>query len=342
MESALTSPFERETVPRHDQAALAEQAEPRRLDPRTQRLLLSGFGLVALAGLGALAALFTAPFADPPASGTSAPTSIVPPSAAKTMDKPSITGTTASEALRQLKMEARQREAQKNSPQPKVEALASDDPRWAKTSTPPAEDNAPAPPLGDTSGDLDGPGNEAPTGTAEGSSQDGPATPMEQQSPPDTALPPGHPATPMDQASPPMAPEPADGTATAAIPPAGTSGETAEPPPAQEPVEPAATGAAPSSNVTVTTDVKMRAGPRDEAAVVTVIPNNAVVGLVKCESWCEIVYKGRRGFVYKGFIDGRGVAAKRPQTEAPAQAPAEPTAPKTETPKAADLNSVGR
>lgn len=253
-------------------------------------------------------------------------------------------GTTASEALRQLTLEARQREAQKNDAQPEVEALAADDPRWAKTGMPPAEGKPSAPPLADTTEGLNSAGDAAPFGTAEGSAQESLAAPMEQQSPPPATSPPDNPTAPLDEASPPMSPEPADETATAAISPAETRTETAETTPAQEPAEPAASGTAPSSNVTVTTHVKMRSGPRDEAAVVTIIPDNAVVGLVKCESWCEVVYKGRRGFVYKGFIDGRGVAARRPQAQAPAaqQPPTEPNAPKPETPKAADLNSIGR
>lgn len=294
---------------------------------------------MALAGLGALAAFFTAPFADPPGNGTRAPTSIVPPSAAKPMDKPSISGTTASEALRQLTLEARQREAQKNDARPQVDVLAPDDPRWAKTGTPPAAAEPPSPVSTGTREDLDLPGNAATAGTAEGSAQENLAAPMQQQSPPVPVSPLDDPTGPVDQASPPTPPEPADETATAAISPAEAATETAESAPEQKPAE---SGAAPSSNVTVTTDVKMRAGPRDEAGVVTVIPDNAVVGLVKCESWCEVVYKGRRGFVYKGFIDGRGVVARRPQAKAPAQRSAEPKVQEAETPKAVDLNSVGR
>lgn len=302
MESALSSPPEREIAPQHVEARISEQAEAKRFDPRTQRLLLSAAGLAALVGLGALAALFTAPFADPPEKGTEVPTSIVPPSAAKTMDKPSMPGTTASEALRRMTLEARQRETQGTDAPPPAEALAPDDPRWAKTVTPPAEGRMPEGPNSDDAG---------PVGTGQEPRQERLATaPQEQQSPLVTGSPPDNPPAPLDQASPSTRPGPTDETATAAISPAETEPEAADTAPEQEPVA-AASGAAPSTNVTVTTHVKMRAGPRDEAAVITVIPDNAVVGLVKCESWCEVVYKGRRGFVYKNFIDGRGVA-KRP------------------------------
>ena len=35
-----------------------------------------------------------------------------------------------------------------------------------------------------------------------------------------------------------------------------------------------------------------------------VVPQAATVQLVGCKAWCEIVYKGRRGYVYKDFLGG--------------------------------------
>lgn len=52
----------------------------------------------------------------------------------------------------------------------------------------------------------------------------------------------------------------------------------------------------------VRTAVNMRSRPADEGSVITVVPANATVGVVGCKSWCEIVFKNRRGFVYKGFV----------------------------------------
>lgn len=52
----------------------------------------------------------------------------------------------------------------------------------------------------------------------------------------------------------------------------------------------------------VRTAVNMRSRPADEGSVITVVPANATVGIVGCKSWCEIVFKNRRGFVYKGFV----------------------------------------
>nr|WP_269930715.1 SH3 domain-containing protein [Aminobacter sp. HY435] len=46
--------------------------------------------------------------------------------------------------------------------------------------------------------------------------------------------------------------------------------------------------------------VNMRSKPG--GAVLGVIPAKTAVELVACTKWCEIVYKGQRGFVYKSYI----------------------------------------
>lgn len=48
--------------------------------------------------------------------------------------------------------------------------------------------------------------------------------------------------------------------------------------------------------------VNMRAGPSNDAKVITVIPAKARVTIHGCKGWCEISHEGRRGFVYKTFI----------------------------------------
>lgn len=301
---------------------------------------------MALAGLGALAAFFTAPFADPPNADARVTISIVPPSAAKPRDKPAMTDITASDALRQLTLDARRREAQKT-PQAEAAALPTDDPRWAK-----AEPSAAAPPSTESpqTAHPAAPDQEAaPSGNqANGAAANDTASAPADEAPMDMLPLDGPPpSTELNAPVVPSMPAPADETSTAAISP-DEPAEAVKPAPEQEKAAtpPSPEGAAPTSNVTVKTDVKMRSGPRDEAAVVGVVPDNAVVGLVKCESWCEIVYKGRRGFIYKGFIDGRGVPAKRTAEQAPPPAPAQPPpkprTPKTEPPKGVDLNSVGR
>ena len=64
----------------------------------------------------------------------------------------------------------------------------------------------------------------------------------------------------------------------------------------------------------------MRSRPKSGSSVVMVVPQSATVQLVGCKVWCEIVYKGRRGYVYKDFLGGSrragGQQAKPPQRQA--------------------------
>jgi hypothetical protein len=48
--------------------------------------------------------------------------------------------------------------------------------------------------------------------------------------------------------------------------------------------------------------VTMRSGPKTGAAAIGTVPAKTAVEVISCEKWCEIVYKGKRGFVYKSFV----------------------------------------
>jgi len=49
--------------------------------------------------------------------------------------------------------------------------------------------------------------------------------------------------------------------------------------------------------------VNLRAGPSDDARVLMVVPARARIQAAKdCAYWCEVVYEGKRGFIYKSFI----------------------------------------
>jgi hypothetical protein len=73
---------------------------------------------------------------------------------------------------------------------------------------------------------------------------------------------------------------------------------------AVEAEEPAAPKVAATRTAAVTTDVNMRANPRNGATVIQVVPRRSTVEVIGCKYWCEVVYKGRRGFIYKGFVRG--------------------------------------
>jgi hypothetical protein len=66
--------------------------------------------------------------------------------------------------------------------------------------------------------------------------------------------------------------------------------------------EPAPERVAVARTATVRTDVNMRAGPDNGAAVIMVVRRNRNVELIGCDYWCEVVYEGRRGFIYKSFV----------------------------------------
>lgn len=57
---------------------------------------------------------------------------------------------------------------------------------------------------------------------------------------------------------------------------------------------------------TVKTAVNMRAGPDNEAAVVAVIAAGSSVYVTSCKFWCEVVFDGKRGWVYNEYINGVG------------------------------------
>ena len=48
--------------------------------------------------------------------------------------------------------------------------------------------------------------------------------------------------------------------------------------------------------------VRLRAGPGNTEAVLAAIPRGTVVEIVECRAWCEVIFSGQRGWVYKGFV----------------------------------------
>jgi hypothetical protein len=50
--------------------------------------------------------------------------------------------------------------------------------------------------------------------------------------------------------------------------------------------------------------VTMRAAPKKGATALATIPAKTQVELMTCKKWCEVVYKGKRGWVYKSFVKG--------------------------------------
>jgi hypothetical protein len=53
----------------------------------------------------------------------------------------------------------------------------------------------------------------------------------------------------------------------------------------------------------IVSDVNMRAGPSNGQAVVATIPRGSPVEVIDCRQWCEVIFTGQRGWVYRSFVD---------------------------------------
>jgi hypothetical protein len=103
----------------------------------------------------------------------------------------------------------------------------------------------------------------------------------------------------------PIAPaaDPANEPPKAADPPSSWS-PTIEARSTEQPDGPSATHTA-----RVVSGVRLRAGPGNGEAVLATISGGRSVEVIKCRAWCEVIFAGQRGWVYKDFIaaisDGR-------------------------------------
>lgn len=52
--------------------------------------------------------------------------------------------------------------------------------------------------------------------------------------------------------------------------------------------------------------VTMRSGPKKSASALGTVPAKTAVKVMSCKSWCQIVYKGRQGWIYKSFLKRGG------------------------------------
>ena len=118
-------------------------------------------------------------------------------------------------------------------------------------------------------------------------------------------------------------------TAAIAPPPAKSEEEA-------QPVKVESSGKPPAGTALMIDDANIRSRPQKGAKVIGTVPAKTQVQLVGCDQWCEIVVKGKRGFVWGEFVQ-RGrvstkvtvskVAAKSADTEKPDVLPASETAP---------------
>lgn len=169
-----------------------------------------------------------------------------------------------------------------------IPALSRSDPRWTGEGKPPGIDaKAVAADAADTAAD---PGSDAAkTAFAEEDGDTAEARAADAGSAAEAKAAAG--ASPADDGTGAQAgPDPK--AATAAIPEA-------------EPEKPARQAGA-AANGSILRAVTMRSGPKKGAAAIGTIPARSAVEVLSCKSWCEIVYKGKRGFIYKSFLKRGG------------------------------------
>lgn len=74
-------------------------------------------------------------------------------------------------------------------------------------------------------------------------------------------------------------------------------------PKAAAPTKVAAASSIKPGRAKVTRHVNLRTKPDSDSKVVTIVPSKAWVSVVRCDRWCEVSYAGKRGYIYKSFID---------------------------------------
>jgi SH3 domain-containing protein len=107
---------------------------------------------------------------------------------------------------------------------------------------------------------------------------------------------------------------PAEGATSAKAAPTDMPPPTEDPPSEKEevgaPLSPAPESKAQSTPkgpdavriARIVSDVKMRAGPSNGQAVLATIPRGTTVEVIECRGWCEIIFRGQRGWIYKSFM----------------------------------------
>jgi hypothetical protein len=65
----------------------------------------------------------------------------------------------------------------------------------------------------------------------------------------------------------------------------------------------------------VISSVNMRAGPSNDQAVIATIPKGSPIEVVKCHQWCDVMFAGQRGWVYKTFISAPPADVAVPRTK---------------------------
>lgn len=114
---------------------------------------------------------------------------------------------------------------------------------------------------------------------------------------------------PKDVPLPPRAPARRVAAAPAAAAPAAEAPEAGVEDVSDEADSPAGFGGDPVGSATIRRSVTMRAAPKKGATPIGNLSAGEKVQLVACRGWCEVIAEGKRGFIYKSFVDA-GTSAR--------------------------------
>ena len=269
-------------------------------------LVIAGVGTAALLGVAAVALWLALPVNEKQAIASAA--QAVPAIPVKTTKvAPAAAGTTvavaaAPQAARKADAVAPVTVARAAA----IPALASNNPRWT------AADGGNAPAQTSQTQASQAQASQAQTSQAQ-TSQVAASTTEEKPSDPAFAEPAAE-TDASDALSKVVAPTPAtgqadakkpdDGAQTAAIPEA-TPQVPGDQPAADDTAQqakPKTQKVSAAANGRILRPVTMRTGPKKGAAAIATVPARASVQVLNCKHWCEIVYNGKHGWVYKSYV----------------------------------------
>jgi hypothetical protein len=247
-------------------------------------LVIAAIGTAALLGVAAVALWLALPASERQAAAS--PEQTIPTIPVKTTKIAPVGAAVAATALPQAARKSNQVSPTVAVAEANVQALAANDPRWTGSQSKAVSAPAPASP--------DQVANQA-------------------EQAPDKAAAFTQPAANTDattELAKVAAPAPAagsnpDGAQTAAIPavqpqvpdqqPAAAEGDDS-----QAKAKPRKVAAAGTGRILRT--VTMRSGPKKNAAAIGTVPAKTSVQVMNCKQWCQIVYNGKTGWVYKSYI----------------------------------------
>lgn len=175
-----------------------------------------------------------------------------------------------------------------------IPALAANSPRWTASGSKTAPDQAKDQPASSEQAADTGAGQSTDTAFAEPAAENDASAALSQVAEPAPAS-----ETQTAQKKP---GDKMDGAQTAAIPEAKPQVPDADPAATDGAVQPKPQKVSAAANGRILRAVTMRSGPKKGAAAIITIPAKASVQVMNCKQWCEIVYNGKHGWVYRSYV----------------------------------------